>query len=1104
MKKAKTKILTSVFALVTVSLRLFLGISSNVMADGAYDGDYLLKKALVQDLYSCYEGGYMQTSIDISNFNNISSVSTDTGHSTVKLPNNLTGISDNNVGCQELLGGYSGAGGEFAGLIPGYLSDLAPISNNSMKTQLLEKLGYQANQNSTQTIRCATFSFDVSLTQSSGVSTNTYTAPSICAYVDGSNNIINNSLYQSGTTGSWAQASSLPDPVSVTATPGGIYSSSDGIEVPCNGGSFDDCVNNVYDNFLTIASMYADYNSGSQNTAYVTGKHVSFATSGGEITEYAMATPQPYIAAINIFGSSDRTFTTPEVISLYQRYLNDYATTQCTSESATADALIANGYSGPFTGVVDGQKVEGCYAKFKDEYSNPTFYGVSAGANNSLWNWSQENKSFADIIDFLSNQSNSNTHGLSDIISLTASNNDGQGTVDDETGDGDSDCYNNAGALGWILCPIISTMRDTVEKIYEEIVTPFLRIDVNTFDIGDSNGVYEAWQYFQTIANVIFVIIFLVTIISQITGFGIDNYGVKRLLPKLIVAAILVNLSYIICMLLVDASNIIGAGVSNIFPDIKTGGSAISAGQSAVSMFALAGTAAVGGTVLALNPALIVPLILGLIGILFSVLFMFILLGVRQAGVVILVAIAPVVIVMYMLPNTKQYFDKWRKLFQALLFVYPLCGLLIGGGDFAGKVILSADNLTFWSYLIGALLSVVPFFFIPTLLRGSMSAAGNIGARITGLGQNLGRGAQQRVGNSQAVQDFQKRAAAGIDRNGNMTTRGKLMSKIASGNSRFSKIPGLQRTAQLSQARSMANYQKMLDEMDFASRPELIAQEAEARRFKRRQDAEDAKLVNSGIANRTGDVKNFTSADDFEKGTLAYAAIEAARSGNVEAQYAATERMLASGHHGAEAYRQVMQALEQEGNVTALENFAKAGKNSRYTGDLKSGARSTFDYINGVTNGNVLARDANGRLTGAINSGQRLQDYVSKTKFANMSEAQLFNTDNEELARYAETINEKRKAQSALSQAGGTIPDNLKFSEQELALISQANKAYNNERLRGNAKESRQNLVAEIAGIRVPEKANPNDAMEDQNFSVQGGNSSNNSGGQSFSGGAGI
>lgn len=71
------------------------------------------------------------------------------------------------------------------------------------------------------------------------------------------------------------------------------------------------------------------------------------------------------------------------------------------------------------------------------------------------------------------------------------------------------------------------------------------------------SAAYKAWQSFLNIANVMFVIAFIAIVFSQVTSIGISNYGIKKLLPKLIVVAILVNVSYFICQLVVDLSNLL-------------------------------------------------------------------------------------------------------------------------------------------------------------------------------------------------------------------------------------------------------------------------------------------------------------------------------------------------------------------------------------------------------------------------------------------------------------------------------------------------------------------------------------------------------------------
>lgn len=153
----------------------------------------------------------------------------------------------------------------------------------------------------------------------------------------------------------------------------------------------------------------------------------------------------------------------------------------------------------------------------------------------------------------------------------------------------------------------------------------------------------------------------------------------------------------------------------------------------------------------------LIPFLLALLGCVIGVLFFFVILGVRQAGVLILVALSPIAIVCYALPNTKNLFDKWKKMFMGLLVVYPICGLLIGGGQFASALLVSVDEGTNFFYdLVAMLVAVVPFFFIPSILRGSMVAMGNLGMKIAGFGSRFSTGLRRTIGGAEGVREAQR------------------------------------------------------------------------------------------------------------------------------------------------------------------------------------------------------------------------------------------------------------------------------------------------------------------------------------------------------------
>ena len=356
----------------------------------------------------------------------------------------------------------------------------------------------------------------------------------------------------------------------------------------------------------------------------------------------------------------------------------------------------------------------------------------------------------------------------------------GGGTSDPPSGDpvtlaenSDTDCYTNAGSLGWIICPILTGAQDFIMDKYMELVEPALQIDVSLFTPSEDNGTYYAWNIFRNIANTAFVIMLVLVIFSQVTGFGIDNYGIKKALPKLIVAAILINLSFIVCQVAIDIGNIVGRGVGSIFVGIsnslepissvkvdgitntETGelasvevgsdswlSSLTSSGWNAAIIIIVAVIA--GAAILSQGWAIIIPVILALISIVIAIFGLIVILGIRQAAAVLLVVFSPIAFVCYMLPNTQSVFKKWFGAFKALLIAYPVCSALVFGGDMVSNILLRAANGNFWIIISAGVIGVAPIFFIPKVISASLGAISGGIMRLTGKANNKARGAANR------------------------------------------------------------------------------------------------------------------------------------------------------------------------------------------------------------------------------------------------------------------------------------------------------------------------------------------------------------------------
>jgi hypothetical protein len=306
-----------------------------------------------------------------------------------------------------------------------------------------------------------------------------------------------------------------------------------------------------------------------------------------------------------------------------------------------------------------------------------------------------------------------------------------------ETTPSGKSCKESLEGIGWLVCPETGMISKAVDWMYN-MIQQFLVI--NPVKAEEGQPIFEVWKYFRGITNIVFIIFLLIVIYSQITGVGITNYGVKKALPKLIVMAILVNLSFIICSLAVDVSNIFGDGLRGIFENIEVASTAAldwsSLPGGTVSMAdifeALAGSIAIGGVLISFTPGTVFMLIPVVLGALVAVASGLITIALRQALVALLIMIAPLAMVANILPNTEPLFRKWKDLLTKMLVFYPMFSLLFGASSLAGfAVIMSAKDG--FGLLLGMAVQIFPLFFSWRLMQMSGTVLGSINAWMRAL-----------------------------------------------------------------------------------------------------------------------------------------------------------------------------------------------------------------------------------------------------------------------------------------------------------------------------------------------------------------------------------
>ena len=446
-------------------------------------------------------------------------------------------------------------------------------------------------------------------------------------------------------------------------------------------------------------------------------------------------------------------------------------------------------------------------------------------------------------------------------------------------------CKSSMGALGWVVCPLIQKISEAVDWLYDKIEGILL---INPIETKDGSPIYEIWKYCLGVANVVFIIFLLVVIYSQITGWGITNYGIKKTLPKLIVMAILVNLSFLICSLAVDVSNIVGNGLRGLFESVEmaamsgAGTTTADASSMAVSMAemytSMAGGAAltIGAGVVAFETGTIWLLIPTALGAIVAVATGLITIALRQAVVVLLVMIAPLAFVANILPNTEGLFQKWKRLLIKMLVFYPMFSLLFGASSLAGFAIIASAKDGFW-VILGVAVQIFPLFFSWKLMQMSGTFLGDINAKLRGL-------AAKPLASSRALADSmrQQQKLRMLERKNPVTPSARLMQFMSNRQiAREEEIAEMSETVKM-RGRAYAarkNYKKG----DIPSREGEAAYERQARNM------EYARIIERHQNNMTrgfgqlADVKaNATEAQKVRLGQLDLANVKASDSLKME------------------------------------------------------------------------------------------------------------------------------------------------------------------------------------------------------------------------------
>ena len=301
----------------------------------------------------------------------------------------------------------------------------------------------------------------------------------------------------------------------------------------------------------------------------------------------------------------------------------------------------------------------------------------------------------------------------------TDNTDDTESSEDDASTEAANDsCEAGFFGFGWLICP----GQNLITTIFSHFFNMIADSLEWTFLAENTDVMLDVWQDFLNIANIVFAITFLIMIYSMATSVGLKAYDVRRMLPRIVVLAIAVNLSFYICAALVDVSNITGQGVYDILISRTTSGNLDTLSVNvAASIFGVVGGAI---AIIFLGGAAIVGLIIILLAVTF-----------RQVALLVLTIISPIAFALYTLPNTEKWGKQWMDTFVSMLMVYPMFMLVWGASQLVANIVATTDpngGISVGAFVTNILCSVAPAFAIMPLFKKSGALLGGVVGAMAG------------------------------------------------------------------------------------------------------------------------------------------------------------------------------------------------------------------------------------------------------------------------------------------------------------------------------------------------------------------------------------
>lgn len=221
------------------------------------------------------------------------------------------------------------------------------------------------------------------------------------------------------------------------------------------------------------------------------------------------------------------------------------------------------------------------------------------------------------------------------------------------------------------IISVISWAATLMDLVVGTVITIVIKIFVSIAEYNNfinEDSIIDAWVIIRDLCNMFFILILLV--IAFATILKIESYNAKKLLPKLLIMAVLINFSRTICGIFIDIGQVIMLTFISVLGD--TGGDWINTlgvnnYMAAVSETKWSGELSIPNTAMGL--------VLSFVFLIIALVVMVVLLVVLVMRIVLLwiyIVLSPLAFLLMSFPQGQKYASQWWGEFSKQIIVGPV------------------------------------------------------------------------------------------------------------------------------------------------------------------------------------------------------------------------------------------------------------------------------------------------------------------------------------------------------------------------------------------------------------------------------------------------